>query len=276
MKKTLMVSLLAAACAAVHAQTFYASTDKFGYNGSMTKYASLADAQAQTNAISTHNFAQRDGSMYVLKNASSFDSLTPNTNEFLTAWYYTTNQDHGAYSGWDNPNNNTDSFVQLYDDNASTTVTKTGGWTNSSYNAFHFNVTGVNANSADFARLWNGKPAGAGEPTKGSFVSYELDVTAAGLTGVQINPGFYESSNQPTSVSGFFRGIFQNQSTTDPSSNGFYRFDLALNNTNWASNQSNLNGSFANSTFGAAAVPEPATMAALGLGMAALLRRRRK
>ncbi len=277
MKKTLMVSLFAVACTAVHAQTFYASTDKFGYIGSMTKYASLADAQAQTNAVSTHAYSQRDGAMYVLQNAASFDATNPDTNIFMTAWYYTTDQTHGAYSGWGNPNNNTDSFVQLYDDNASTTVTKTGGWTSGAYDTFHFNVTGVNATNADdFSRLWNGKPAGAGEPTKGAFLNYELDVTATGLNGVEINPGFFESNGHPTSITGSFRGIFENQSTTDPTSNGYFRFDLTLNDTNWAFAQSNLNGAFSDSTFGAAAVPEPASMAALGLGIAAILRRRRK
>lgn len=277
MKKILLVSMFAVACAAVQAQNFYASTDKFGYAGTMTKYASLSDAQAQTNAISSHNFWQRDGALYVLQGGSSFDPVNPDANVFMTAWYYTTDATHGEYSGWGNPNNNTDSFVQLYDADGSTTVTKSGGWTSAAYDTFHLNVSGVNSNyTDDFSRLWNGKPAGAGEPTKGAFVNYELDVTATGLAGTEIDPGFFESSNHPTSVSGSFRGIFENQSTTDLDSNGFYRFDLALNDTNWAFGQTNLNGAFADSTFGAAAVPEPTSMAVLGLGVAALLRRRRK
>ncbi len=264
--------------ATTQAQTFYASTDKFGYTGTMTKYASLADAQTNSNAISNHTFAQRDGALYVLKNASTFDNLTPNANVFMTAWYYTTDQDHGQYSGWGNPNNNTDSFAQLYDADGSTTVTKSGGWTSNAYDTFNVSVSGVNADYAnDYSRLWNGKAAGAGEPTHGGFVNYSLNMTATGLNGLEIAPGFFESSNHPTSVSGSFSGIFENLSTTDPSSNGFYSFNLTFNNTNWAYAQGDaLNGSFSPSRFGAAAVPEPATMALIACSAAAYVRRRLK
>lgn len=291
MKKTLLSLCAMAAFAAAGAQSFYASTDKFGYTGTVTKYGSLADAQAGQNPISgPHSFQQRDGALYVTNSAPTYDPQ--DSNYFLTAWYYTTEANTNGfpkddpngdryYSGWGNPNNTTDSFVQLADLDGSTDVTRNGFWTNGSYDTFKVQVTGALADYPnDFARLWNA-PAGpgAGEPTTGTFITYTIDITASGLVGAY-NPvsGLVESNNHPSNMSGTFYGIFQNLSSTDPGSNGFYVFNLTLNNTSWAFAQGDaaLNGNFAPSEFGAAPVPEPATMAALGLGAAALLRRRRR
>ena len=263
---------------AAQAQTWYASTDKFGYVGTMTKYATLADAQAQTNAGNSYTFAQRDAAVYVLNNASGFDPVNANANIFLTAWYYTTDPNNGPYSGWGNPNNASNSFCQLYDADGASDVTKTGGWTSALYDTFHVNVTGVNAEYGapgnDYSRLWDGDTSGSDD---GSFVSYELDLTATGLAGVQVTPGFYESTNHPTAVTGSFTGIFENYGTDVSAAAGFYRFNLTFNDLNWAfDNSGSLNGAFSPSTFGAEAVPEPASLSLLVLPAIAAYRRRRR
>lgn len=279
MKRILTALAVALVAIAAQAQTWYASTDKFGYVGTMTKYTTLADAQNQTNAGNSYTFAQRDAGLYQMNNAAGFDPGNPDANMFLTAWWYTTDTNNGPYSGWGNPSNTSNSFCQLYDSDGGSVVTKTGGWTSGLYDTFHINVAGVNAdygdpfpNGNDYSRLWDGETSGSDD---GSFISYTLDLTATGLSGVEITPGFYESSNQPTSVTGSFSGIFENYGSDVVSAAGFYRFELTFNDINWAyANSGSLNGSFSDSYFGAEAVPEPATMALLGAAAVAALRRR--
>lgn len=287
--------IFSAACTALAAigisQNFVASSDNWGYQGSMTKYGSLTDLVTHQNAGATSTFSRRDGSLYEIQNRPDFDTSAPNANEFLTAWYYTTAANTNSlpkddpngdryYSGFGNPNNNTDSFVQLADLTGVTRSTAIGQWTDGTYTSFSLNVTGSLATYGNsLSRLWNGQPAGPAEPTHGTFLSYALNVTFSGLTGVLGGDGYVTSTNEPTSVSGTFNAIFQNMSTTDPSSNGFYDVHLTLDQSQqvWALQQGNaaLNGDFFTSTFSAAPVPEPATLSALGLGALALVRRRR-
>jgi hypothetical protein len=65
------------------------------------------------------------------------------------------------------------------------------------------------------------------------------------------------ATSHPTGVAGTIDGIYQNTNTVDPSRDGFYRFNLALNMDNWAFAQGNaaLNGNFFESFFTSDAVP---------------------
>jgi hypothetical protein len=76
------------------------------------------------------------------------------------------------------------------------------------------------------------------------------------------------SAEQPASVSGYYRGIFED--TQSPVSTGFYRFDFDIStDSSWLAGTNNLPAS----SF--LALPEPATLALLPLaGMLAMRRRK--
>ncbi|MFB3776262.1 MAG: hypothetical protein ACE141_01590 [Bryobacteraceae bacterium] len=59
-------------------------------------------------------------------------------------------------------------------------------------------------------------------------------LVATGLNGVQGPDGFITNTTNASNYSGFFRGIFRNESTSSLASNGYYVFDLQFNNTSWA------------------------------------------
>lgn len=266
----LVISALAAACQA----QFVASCDNWGYQGSATRYNTAVEAALGINAVGSASFAHRDGSLYMLQNRADYDPTHPDANGINTAWFYTTDQTHGAYSGWGNPNNTNDSFVQLSDD-SQTRTSASGAWTDGSYTTFHLAVTGANADyTTSFSRLWDGSSLAP----QGEFLTYDLDMTFTGLAGA-VDGAYITSTGEPVGVSGHFKGIFWNNRPADLANNGFYAFDLAIDQSfaPWALNQNDpLNGPFFTSVFSAAPVPEPATMAALGLGALAMLRKRRR
>lgn len=269
----LIAGVLLATSAFANFGDFAVSTDYFNYNGTVTRYATLADAQNQTNAVSSASFATRDGSVYQGKNNSYLGTGYENSNILLTAWWYTTDPDHGEYSGWGNPNNTNDSFVQLYNDSGSFTTSSSGYWSDS-FTKLNVSIAGANADAAAFARLWPGVNNGG---QGGVFLNYNIDYAVSGLTGVlDTNTNWMVDTTHRGSLSGSFKGVFQNTSTSVPANNGYYVFDLALfdSGSTWAEQQSGLNGALS-STIYAAPVPEPASMSVLGLGALAMLRRRR-
>ncbi len=275
------------------ANTFVVATDRTSYTGTLTKYGSLNDAQNQTNVIGAYgipnrdtvtpyNTPYRDLGIYTVNNVSSFDPI--NTFQFLTAWWYTTNLTQPADSGYGNPNNTNTGFLQLYDANCST-VTSANAYFHDQVGSYltklTLNVTGENATYAnDYARLW---PAplvgGAANVSRGTFLSYELDITFSGLQG-QWNPslGLYEATNHPDDVTGTFSAIFQNTNTADPDLNAFYVVSLNFGMDNWAfgmAEDGTLNGSFTQSEF-AAPTPLPGTLLLLGSGLTGLVIWRRR
>lgn len=266
---------------------FVFSTDKLGYTGTVSRFNSLSDAQNDINSVGVFNLQQRDFSTYFVNNRPDFDT---NYTFLLTAWYYTTSDNTNGkpkgdptgdryYSGWGNPSNTDNSFFQIGDTGSVTVDNTSGNWTSSAYDTFKVHVDGHNATYANsYARLWNaGDPDVGGEGTQGTFYSYSLDATATGLNGVYSGGGNVTATNQPSHITGSATAIFKNLSTTSPVSNGWYRAELTFNDTNWAyANQSDLNGPFNASTFSAGVVPEPTTMAVLGVGALALLRKRSK
>lgn len=138
-------------------------------------------------------------------------------------------------------------------------------------------MTGGNGDDLDAARLWPAPASGAAAISKGTFVDFNLDVTAQFASPATRNTttGWYENNTMPTSVTGTLSGIFLNNSTDVPS-NGYYRFNYTVTGPgSWAAqNNATWNdGDYAPiSEWAAPRAAEPATVAAVpGPGKLALL-----
>ena len=111
------------------------------------------------------------------------------------------------------------------------------------------------------------------------FHSYSIGLTANGLAPATFNAitGVWESTSEPSAVSGYMNGVVQNVSVSDPASNGWYTYTLSINATSFAGQ--NYPGDLTGSVFGSAVTvtPEPASMMlfATGLVGVAFLRRRK-
>lgn len=279
------VAVWASACVA-QAQVSVAF-DNFTYAGTVTRYATLADAQNQVSPtggpytiVTVSNGPRntrpdaRDGDISVTNTAPP--AYGPDSTFIATAWYFTTNTLLG--DGWGNPNNTNNGFIQYY--LASSPPTVTGGW-QPGHTQFLLTVAGGNGDDFNAARLW---PAphlgGAAAISRGAFIEFNLNLTAnfaapAVLNGVT---GWYESNAMPTSVVGTLTGIFLNDGT-DPIYNGYYRFNFTLTGPgSWAADSGALfpsggdapPGSFwaaPAAALAAIAVPGPGKLALLGLSL---------
>ncbi len=276
---------LTLAASAALASPLYVNYDNFHYQGTVSRYSTLGDAQAGVNAISTASISTavngprstlenaRDGQVYVASGATGYD---PNNLAYVsTAWYFTTMPANG--DGWGNPNNANTGFVQYYDTSAVPVVS--GGWSNGN-TQFSLNVSGGDGDTANYARLWAapalGGPAG---DTAGVFRAFELSLVADFTAAATLNgtTGWYESALAPSALTAGATGIFENQSTTNPSLNGFYAFDLAFAPGSWAQdNGATWDGGgttqYAPQAFFAApaTVPEPGSVALLAIALVAL------
>jgi hypothetical protein len=280
--KCLLVSCLLLQAGSAWA-TGAASSDRFGYTGTVVRYGSMDDALSQTNAVGTYAIGNRDLSLYVVDDLSSYDA---DANIVMGSWWYST----AGSAGWGNTRGNSGrGFLQLYDADGSTdSLLAMGfhGFDGTHYTQFSMLLSGQGADYGnDYARFWIDYQGGGSDQV--IFHQYALAMTAGGLEGTDDGSGLIQSSNQPTSVTGSFTGIFENVSTSYNENNGFYAFELDLDMTNWAwENQSQLDPyAFADSYFAAPAgnplpvVPEPMTMLAFGSAVAGLggyIRRRRR
>lgn len=208
---------------------FYASSERFGYYGTVSVFGSWADAKSGRNARCTDvAWPQRDGAIFVVRNAPEY---YVDNNVVLTNWF----ANNGA-----SPSDQNEGFTQLYDEDADTWQNQSAFWSKD-LASFTVRVKGRNATYGsalepkDYARLWNAcAPAGSGEATTGTFLTYDYELVASGLDGVEGPKGFITNSRNATDYRGHFRGIFRNESATSPTSNGYYVFELRFNNVSWA------------------------------------------
>lgn len=259
-----------------YATGYVVSTDRVGYTGTVTRYASLDDALGATNPLGTYAMPSREGStsrdfsIYASQDYPSIDALT----YLSSAWWYTT-----IAGGINTPSNSNSGFLQLYDvgnDTVTATDASFGDYDGQYYTSLTLTLTGADAKyNTEYGRLWAApREDGAANTTRANFISYDLDMTFTGLQGQASSTGIV-ATNHPTGVNGTLNAVVQNVGT-DPSLNGYYVASFMFNMNSWAyNNRSQLVGDpLANSYFATAGVPEPATMGLLAIGAAAFLRRR--
>ena len=221
------------ACAGlVQAVPLSVGFDNFTYSGTVTRYATLDDAQNQTNATGgpytigtatngTHSTRAdaRDGNLSVTSTAPA--AYGTDLTYLSTAWYFTTFPANG--NGWGNPNNTNDGFIQYYLTSSAPTVN--GGW-QPGYTQFQLTVAGGNGDTGDNGRFWPAPGSGAAVISRGEFVEFNLNLTANFASPATLNTttNWYETSAMPSSMTGTLSGIFLNDQTNTPSYNGYYRF----------------------------------------------------
>lgn len=221
------------ACAALaHAASVNVEFENFTYSGSVTRYATLTDAQNQTNATGgpytiltvsngprTTRPDARDGALIVTSAAPP--AYGSDFTQFLTSWYFTTVPANG--DGWGNPQNTNDGFFQYY---LESSPTVTGGW-QPGYTQFQLTLSGGNGDSYDDARFWPAPDGGASAISYGEFIEFNLNVSATFASPATLNgtTNWYETNEMPTSMTGTVTGIFHNDQLADPTYNGYYRFD---------------------------------------------------
>lgn len=209
--------------------------DDFTYRGSVTRYATLADAQNQVNPVGgpytiatvTNGSHQtrpdaRDGLISVTDTAPGYGA---DLTHVSTAWYFTTVIASG--NGALNPNNVNHGFIQYYQDS---TPTVSGGW-QPGHTQFRLTVAGGDGNEWGDARFWPApENAGSEAISYGKFITFTLDVVADFASPATPNgvTGWYETVAMPSAFSGTLRGIFENDQLDDPVHNGFYRFDYTV------------------------------------------------
>lgn len=240
---------------AAHAQ-IATLTDRFGYSGSVTKYASLADAQLGTNAVDTFTLdANRDFRLDLINGFTPF---------LLDQYHIGTN-----WTAPGSPSNTGVGFVQIPLQYGAPSIK---AYWDSTLTTYTLQLAG--ALDAPNCRLWDGTAITANQA--GAFLDYQLSVVASGLNTAAWDPTFgtYWSMGEPGSVEGKISGLFHN---TSAGGAGYYTFDFDLNMESWAYDNFAGTSSYTPSMFAAPnAVPEPATYGLIAVAaLAGLVVRRR-
>ena len=268
-KYMLAVAVLAISCIANADNTFTAISHKSSYFGTSTRYSNLNDAIAGVNAIDTFDTGSVRVDFGIEIDSSDYTYVT-------STWFYTTNTEHGEYSGWGNSvANSRTGFLQIYDSDNSTINSMEGhfgSYDGSYYTTFNVNVSGgfIDPYSAwGTPTNWNS----AASHGRGDFISWSLDLTYSGLEGSMVGNDII-SNNHPTDVTGVFTGLFVDM-------NGDYH-TILINDFNaeaWSYDTRNsLYGDFYDSYFSetVATVPAPGAILLAGFGTAIVGKVRRR
>jgi hypothetical protein len=268
----LAVVMILAISGVAQATGGWIDTERFGYNGTITRYS---DSTLTTTVGDVVQTGPRDASLWSDSDAAG--------SVVMGSWWYSTAVDalgNPLGSGYGNTTGNTGpGFMQYYDTTQAYVTDQQYAFSN--YNGTYwtdmsFSLKVAMSAAGAYSRL--SAPANTGDA--GYFQSLNVNLTATGLQGVwDAGQGLVianESDTYASGVTGTISGVFVNTSTSVPANNGYYVFSFDLNMDNWAYvNRENLVGEYDTFYVGSfAAVPEPATMCLLGLG--GLLLRRKK
>ncbi len=247
--------------------------NSIGYNGTWERFASLTDAQQNTNAIESGTVPQRDLQMFLRQTADTVDVF-----QFVTAWNF----------GSNNPSNTRPGFMQISDIGFNSVDSLVAGWTDTNFDSYEIQVFGSNAMSRIGSTGNQETRAGVGPSdriTSGNWLEYNLNLTFQGLASNDTGGGTQRADDEPVAVLGDLFVLFESFADEDldgnPNANlGFYRIDLEINQISWAVEQE-VSGVFdETSTFEAPTTPIPETNSyglLLGLiGLSLILKRRRR